>query len=109
MSKDIVVCCDTPMVWTFAFPGAEWFCRICKGVLPMFNAERVKATPELEEAKAANAMWFSEVSKDWIPETAFFSDCHKCEKDHEHHIDHATDEEKAASVIAHLALLERAL
>lgn len=52
MSDEIVVCdsCkNMPLVWTFAFNGAEYWCPYCGKTFGCFGRDRVKSTPKLEE------------------------------------------------------------
>lgn len=49
-SKTISVCnnCEKPVVWTFAFDGAEYYCLLCAGSTGMFGGKKeVKSTSEL--------------------------------------------------------------
>ena len=51
MLSRIAVCCDTPMIQTFIFAGAELYCRKCGTTVGIMNADYVEATPELEKQK----------------------------------------------------------
>ena len=89
----IATCCFTPLIWTFAFRGQEWFCRTCKETYPMMNAPvSEEATPELETQKKANTEWWREASKGLMPQVGRRKGCDKC-GDGEYHSQHATDEE----------------
>lgn len=46
--SDIRICArdNEPLVWTFEFPGSEWFCVICGAHEDLFGL-RTAATPEL--------------------------------------------------------------
>ncbi len=90
--KTIAICCNTPMIWTFAFMGAEWYCRKCGASIEMMNADTVDATPELEKQKKENEKWFHGIMKDYIPGGAFYKSCDKC-KGNEFHSMHATETE----------------
>jgi hypothetical protein len=54
MNNQIRICSNhphrkTPLIWTFAFSGAEYWCPYCGYKSGMFGAgESVDATPELE-------------------------------------------------------------
>jgi hypothetical protein len=54
MTEEIVVCDlhperQTPMVWTFAFPGSEYWCPYCGNRGGMLGTgEKVVSTPELQ-------------------------------------------------------------
>lgn len=99
----IAVCCGTPLIWTFMFSGSEWYCRKCKRDFPMFNAHKIDGTPELTAEKNENEQWFRAIAKDCIPRGAKKRDCEKCEGG-EYHLDHATEEERAASRRAYAML-----
>jgi len=102
-NETVAVCCGTPLIWTFMFSGAEWFCRKCKSNLGMMNAESILATPELLKEKKENNLWFDEIAKDCVPRGCRFAKCEKCDKG-EYHIFHATLEEKEASKKAYSKL-----
>ena len=99
MSDEIAVCCGTPLVWTFMFSGAEWYCRKCKAQIPMLNVERIDSTPDMVKEKAENADWFFEIAKDCIPLGSRRRGCEKCNS--ENHLDHATPKELALSIVAY--------
>lgn len=68
MEKQIKVCeCDgkTPLIWTFKFDGAEYWCPRCGYTSGMFGAgKNIESTPELEKSL-----------KDWKKKAkAFLSD-----------------------------------
>ena len=101
----IAVCCDTPLVSTMIFSKAEWYCIKCRTALPLFNAERINWTPELEKKSEANDKWFREVTAGYIPPRCFMRDCQKCDTSRdEYHIDHATKEELEKSKTAYANL-----
>ena len=50
----IAVHCDSPVIWTLRFPGAEWYCVKCDRVFGMLDVENVECTPELEDELIAN-------------------------------------------------------
>ena len=105
MGDRIAVCCGTPLVSTVMFSGAEFFCVKCASTIPLFNAERVDSTPELVKEKESNVAWFRETASDYIPPGCWKSSCGKCNRGGEHHIDHATDEEKKRSEVARQNLM----
>lgn len=56
MSKNIEICPnhrverETPLIWTFRFPGAEYWCPHCGALYDMFGGgHAAKITPELEQ------------------------------------------------------------
>lgn len=103
----IAVCCGTPLVCTMMFSGAEWYCIKCQTFLPLFDAERIDWTPGLAQEQEENKDWFYEVTADYMPLTAYRSGCENCDPSTgEHHIDHATDEEKEKSKAAYTKLNE---
>lgn len=41
---------STPLIFTFAFPGAEYWCPYCGGLFDIFGSgHKVEKTPELEK------------------------------------------------------------
>ena len=42
---------QTPLIWTYAFPGAEWWCPACGANFGMFGEKQEEATPELLKLK----------------------------------------------------------
>lgn len=66
MKKEIRICnChdkEVPLIWTFAFDGAEYWCPYCGYTCGMFGAGKVvKLTPELKQSQ-----------KEWIKKTKPF-------------------------------------
>lgn len=55
-ARDVRVCGRDrePLVFTFEFPGAEWYCVTCGGTEDLFG-NRVANTPEIELRQALNA------------------------------------------------------
>lgn len=51
----ITVCSNheqpVPMIWTFAFPGSEFWCPECGSNRGAFDADKIDATPELYKLK----------------------------------------------------------
>lgn len=93
----IAVCkCENPMVFTFAFLGAEYYCLDC-GRTSGFFTDRVEATPELIKKLKSDTQKFKRIMKDHIPYGCWFTDCKLCEKHKEYHYHHATDKQKEAS------------
>lgn len=100
----IAMCCQTPLIRTFAFRGAEWFCRECKSSYPLMNVERVDSTPELDRMKEENSSWLATAKKGFIPGGSRRQGCDKC-RDGEFHIEHATDQEKTDSQNAYARIM----
>lgn len=65
---DIRICSNhqeyqVPLIWTFSFPGAEYWCPYCGYTAGMFGAgERVARTPELE----GRLMQYKEFSSEYL-------------------------------------------
>ena len=73
MSKKIKVCnCDekTPLLWTFKFDGAEYWCPRCGYTSGMFGAGiDIESTPELEQSlidwKGKSKPYLSDETEEW--------------------------------------------
>jgi len=90
MKKEISVCneCGKPVVWTFAFDGAEYYCLMCGNKTGMMGGKTdVPWTPELRA-------WQIVVEKVWKSLRHFHTGsgryrqngCKKCiSEDHGHH------------------------
>lgn len=78
MSKEIVICGNhekqVPLISTFAFRGAEYWCPCCGALYGMFDDGpiEVESTKELEEAKK---QW-KEKSDDFLGAKATFACSH---------------------------------
>lgn len=89
-------CCNEPLIWTFIFPGSEYFCRECKTTFGMFgNYDLVKKTPGLLKRKEENDKWFNEIANPILPPGCYLSECEQCKN--EPHRNHATKKEIKAS------------
>lgn len=94
--------CEQPLLWTFAFSGAERYCLNCGYTAGMLDGSGVvPATPELFfRYVLINAIWkviYSDIG--YMPEVRFQrSDCDQCrslpEGDYQGHWGHVTEEEK---------------
>lgn len=108
MNKSIQLCpdCGEPMVWTFIFPGSEWFCLNCKGDFPMFcwgekiydDDDRYKYY-SIKQKIYKNI--FKAIEKDYVPVGSYRKGCKKCfgEK-REYHIEHLTKTQKLKNDIS---------
>lgn len=96
MGKEIMVCnsCEQPLIWTFAFPYAEWFCMNEYNWGGMLGfGHRVEATPELKAQLTLFRRRWGQIRKHLVMGRFKRRDCIKCEKSSEDHNDHLTDEE----------------
>lgn len=102
-----VVCkCGNPLISTFVFSGAEFFCCECKTMVPFRNATRVDdPAPELIAKHANDLAWFRSIAVKYVPRGGRFGNCARCEGG-EDHVEHATDVELKESAEARRLLLE---
>lgn len=99
-TKEIMVCnnCDMPLIWTFAWSGAEYYCMSCGALGGMLGAgHRVELTDDLKAAnKKIKARW-GQVKK-WAGDARFYlRDCDKCDmssENREYHGQHLTEFER---------------
>ena len=101
--KTIRVCdeCETPLIWTFAFPYCERYCLNCgaKGGM-MGTGTDIEATRELIfKKKLVNAVWKVVYGKKGLMPSGSFGrvGCKKCGNDHR---EHATEAELEYDLIA---------
>ena len=102
MSKEIMVCNthETPLIWTFAFPGAEYFCMSGNHAGGMLGTgHKVEATPELLKLRSLYNRRWGQLKKHIVVGRFWRKDCDKCKGDECHNY-HLTDEEKRRSVMA---------
>ena len=104
--KTIRVCdiCETPLIWTFAFPYAERYCLNCGAKGGMLGTGiDVDATQELEfKENLVNAIWKVIYGKKnhLMPSGSFTrSNCKKCDNS-DCHRDHASKKEKEGDILA---------
>ena len=57
------MCCGTPLVATFVFSGAEYYCVRCGSTYGMFDVPRKIETPALREERERNSAAFDSVAK----------------------------------------------
>lgn len=101
------MCCGTPLVATFVFSGAEYYCVRCGSTYGMFDVPRKIETPALREERGRNIEAFDSVAKGAIARNSLHHDCEKCNapgKPDGYHHQHATSEQAAASEEAYAAL-----
>lgn len=97
--------CDRPLVWTFTFSYAEWYCLECGGQFGMFGVVSVPATVELLALREANNAWFEAIAVHIITPRSRMADCDLCTRsDHDTHVTFA---QVAAHERAMAALLAR--
>ena len=104
--KEIKCCpgCESPVISTFMIPGAEWFCMACKWSGGLFYAERQNHTEEKQKKYDELFAEYKKLREDYIPPTAYYNNCDECGSRNEHHILHASEEDKEKSKIAHSKL-----
>ncbi len=93
--KKIAVCyCGNPLIYTFAFSGAEYYCLDCGNTFGMFDTDRKTATSELIKKLKADTRKFKTVNKHLLSGGAMIRDCEICSRESEPHIYHCSEEEK---------------
>ena len=102
-TEKIAVCCNSPLVFTFVFSGAEWYCRTCKGAFGIFDVEYIPVTPELVDERDRNKALFLSIAKDVIPRGSRRINCELCANG-EYHANHAAEDEIKKSTAAYLEL-----
>lgn len=103
MPKEIMVCDQhkTPLIWTFAFSGAEYFCMAGNHAGGMLGTgSRVKATPKLLKLHALYNRRWGQLRKHIVASNFKRGSCEKCQKTDQYHNDHLTDEERRRAVMA---------
>ena len=104
MKHDIAICdCGAPLIYTFAFSGAEYYCIECGSTHGMFEIGRAKNTPKLAQRLKQNEKKFEVARKGLLSGGVMFRNCKKCDKTNEPHLRHATKKE----VAAHEAAIKR--
>lgn len=99
---DIKSCpkCSKPVVWTFMFSGAEWYCLFCKWRGGMLFAERKPHHWKTKQLKEKIEAEFNRIRKSIIPPTAWMKGCAKCEEGKEYHILHVSSDLRKESEAA---------
>lgn len=95
-TKEVAVCpyCGEPLLWTFIYSGAEWYCLRCGYSCGMFGEKRAEATPELKMRRVLYKRVFNTIAKDIIPAGAYYDKCDKCKPGGAWHVAHASNREK---------------
>lgn len=106
MSRVAICYCGEPLISTFMFSGAEYFCVRCGASLGMFDTESKEMTPELRKRAEANEKKWHSISKGLLTGGVMFRNCDTCSKENTPHLNHATQEELQAHKKA-LKKLER--
>lgn len=106
---EIMVCNthETPLIWTFKFPYAEYYCMSGNHSGGAFGTGKtVPSTPELIALRISERKIWDSLSPHIAIGRFWRKDCPKCTTDGDnYHLKHMTDQEKQASVDA-LAKLE---
>lgn len=104
--NEIKICsdCGTPLIWTFRWAGAEYYCLNCGTMGGVFGTgEYVKLTPELRlKRRVVNKIWKSIYSNNrlLLPACRYRRDnCEKCKKG-AYHNQHLTKKEIKGNKIA---------
>jgi len=96
--RPIAVCpnCGAPLIATFHFAGAEWYCLDCGLACGMFSAVSTAPTPELvARMRSSEAEWMTNAGPRLLTPGAIHAGCHKCFADSEAHLLHASPLERA--------------
>ena len=103
MKKEIKICsCGAPILFTFLYNGAEYFCMNCHSSEGMLGAgKNVDSTIELRaESKVVNKV-FKSLRPFLIGDGCFQrTGCKKCKGTGEYHTQHLTKREKTENQIA---------
>ena len=108
MNNTIAICCGQPLIFTFMFSGAEYFCMSCKSKYGMLGVpDRVEATEELHKKSRELDDEFSAIAKDCVPVGCKINGCPECDKAGSgvYHTHHMTDEQHEASRAAYKRLM----
>lgn len=109
--KEMAMCpeCDTPLISTLVFKGAEFYCLDCGGAFGFLAPRGAECTPEVEaQYQERKAEWDEHAGRKLLAMSGWHRDCEQCEPRREYHIVHATDEERKADKHAREWLVERA-
>ena len=115
-SPPLALCrgCHAPLISTFAFPGAEFYCVECGRTCGFLNPMRGDGDdPQLQERyEGLKVEWDENAGEKLMPGGAFWQrGCEGCESEEGRrlgHWEHATDEEREADKKARAWLKERA-
>jgi hypothetical protein len=103
MTKEIKICnCGAPLLWTFLYNGAEYFCLNCGYMAGMLGAgENVEATTELKADRKVVEKVFKALRPFLIGDGCFQrTNCKKCKETGEYHPQHLTKRQEAENKIA---------
>lgn len=95
--------CDTPLIWTFAFPYAERFCINCGHTGGMLGTgKNIPATRDVVfKKKLVDSLWkVIYGKKGLIPTGAQRTNCKRCSESSEYHTHHLTEAEKEWDLLA---------
>ncbi len=91
MRNQITIHCGTPMVRTFMFSGAEFYCVKCGNTEGIFGGIDINETDELLKEWKENEKLFQKIADDYIPKGGMFLNCEQCKR--EEHLLHASQED----------------
>ena len=87
---ELKIHCGTPMIWTFKFSGAEYYCVRCGETQGMFgSAPTIPWTTNLGKEQGINKEVFDRISAACIARGSRRKDCKKC--DGQYHHEHASN------------------
>lgn len=91
-------CPDTPLISTFHWPGAEFYCLDCGAHLGWLEPCGAAETPELlARLRALEAEWKENAGPKLLTQGAWLRGCPRCDAERDYnHAGHATVEEHAA-------------
>ncbi len=101
MKNEIAICnCGEPLIFTMAFTGSEYYCLMCGATYGCFSIKTTESTKELKYTQNMYKKIFKLIYKDFIPYGCYHSNCEKCKKNKDTHIEHATNKELFKSDMA---------
>lgn len=103
-ATEIAVCCGTPLVFTFKFSGAEYYCLRCRRAFGMFDVHTVPKTSALDAERIRNEDEFERLAVDLVARGERRRDCDRCAFG-EDHSRHCGDEARRRSDEAYRRLL----
>lgn len=108
-TPEVIVCedCGEPLIGTMMFPYKEWLCAKCGTVTEFLGNPRVE-DPDgtLRKKRAELAAKYFDISFDIVGQQCQRTDCEKCNTSSENHVEHMSDEQKAADRAARKRLNE---
>ena len=101
-------CADSPLVSTFHFYKAEFYCLDCGGTFGFLEPRAGESTPELlARSEAYAAEWAEHADALITPRSYLLDTCEQCKGARESHDQHATDDEWQAHRAAEAWLAAR--